>query len=66
MRIIKMIANYVIKKIGFKHLFIVPPNSEFHTRDMDVSNKSAKCLQFLTREFDERRKEGRRNDTLGD
>lgn len=59
------IIRYVIKKIGFSELLTVPPQSEFHTKEISVSNKTDNCLEILTRNFPDRRKEDRRDDTLG-
>lgn len=58
------IIQYVIKKIGFKTLLIVPPQAEFHTREIDVSNKTDECLELLTRQFPDRREEERLDDAL--
>jgi len=59
------IIQYVIKKIGFSELLTVPPRAEFYTKDLVVSNKTDECLVLLTRKFTDRRKEERRDDTLG-
>jgi hypothetical protein len=65
MRIVKRLIHYVIKKIGYSSIMYVPPQCEFRTKSVDVTNKTNSVLEILIRGFKERRKEAREDDTVG-